>query len=351
MGARTGGASGFRRRSLRRSPRLTLPLLLLAVHAGGAGTISPSAKQCAEAGHAECSAEPSPTTPLQEFDQGSLGELWDQMRLCADSLFHSGDVPTVEFFSRYFEQHWVHLRDTPRSGQPRRAQVCASLFPLAGLRPIIAESDPLFLSSHVKLASHRQTSAYRCSSNADCLQGLDEKDTTVVVNELEFYRPAPSMLTRELKRKLGIWVHMNAYYTPAGGHHGFGLHTDNTDGLVLQLAGKKRWDICGFTAVGSKEYNLMKEQNIGTPHRDPAVHAKMSPAMQALYSDCSTVTLTAGDVLYMPSGTVHMAWSTADAVRESRAASSAVPPARPRRAVPCPPVPCLPVPCERAEAK
>ena len=82
------------------------------------------------------------------------------------------------------------------------------------------------------------------------------------------FRPAASLLAKELKRRLGLWVHLNIYSTPKGEHHGFGLHSDQTDGLIIQLEGDKLWEICGFSAP---DISNMRSNgaiaNMGTPHR------------------------------------------------------------------------------------
>lgn len=59
----------------------------------------------------------------------------------------------------------------------------------------------------------------------------------MVIGSIEYFRPAGSIFTRELKRRLGLWVNLNVYYTPGGDHrgrHGFGLHSDQTDGLIVR---------------------------------------------------------------------------------------------------------------------
>eukprot|EP01051_Picozoa_sp_SAG22_P023251 SAG22_NODE_5919_length_931_cov_1.302885_1_plen_33_part_10 len=32
------------------------------------------------------------------------------------------------------------------------------------------------------------------------------------------------------------------YYTPTGEHRGFGLHSDVTDPLIIQIEGEKYWE-------------------------------------------------------------------------------------------------------------
>jgi hypothetical protein len=94
---------------------------------------------------------------------------------------------------------------------------------------------------------------------------------TLVLQALQRTWPPLIDLCRRLERELSHPVQANAYLTPAGAT-GLAPHADEHDVLVLQLAGRKAWDV----------------EHLGA------------------------VTTTEGDVLYLPVGTRHSAASQLD---------------------------------------
>jgi hypothetical protein len=89
---------------------------------------------------------------------------------------------------------------------------------------------------------------------------------TLVLQALQRTWPPLIELCRRLERELSHPVQANAYLTPAGAS-GLARHADDHDVLVLQVSGRKAWDV-----------EVLGE-----------------------------VTLTTGDVLYLPAGTEHAA--------------------------------------------
>jgi hypothetical protein len=102
---------------------------------------------------------------------------------------------------------------------------------------------------------------------ADAVSG----GTTLVLQGLQRTWPPLIDLCRRLERELSHPVQANAYLTPAGAS-GLASHTDEHDVLVLQLSGRKAWDI----------------EHLGA------------------------ITMTQGDVLYLPVGTRHAASAQQD---------------------------------------
>ena len=54
----------------------------------------------------------------------------------------------------------------------------------------------------------------------------------------------------------------------AGENRGFGLHTDLTDGLILQLEGVKLWDVCGMSPPDLAAPGNGVLADFGVPHKD-----------------------------------------------------------------------------------
>ena len=145
-----------------------------------------------------------------------------------------------------------------------------------------------------------------------------------MIDGIEYSLPTAAALVRSLKRRLGLWVHVNVYHTPAGSAHGFGLHSDRTDVIILQLEGEKHWDVCGRVLPDlANVADFGEVPDVGTPHRHTDhTSSYNAAAAQVLASQpvvvqravqptqCKRVRLRRGDVLYLPSGQIHMAESS-----------------------------------------
>jgi hypothetical protein len=102
----------------------------------------------------------------------------------------------------------------------------------------------------------------------------------------ELSRPVGD-LAAALERDLGERVQVNAY-VGWGTTHGFDLHWDDHDVLVLQVAGRKRWEIHG----PSRPWPLFRDTEVAQP-----------PAGGAM----AEYLLGDGDLLYVPRGWWHVA--------------------------------------------
>jgi hypothetical protein len=96
---------------------------------------------------------------------------------------------------------------------------------------------------------------------------LFDAGATLVMQGLERTHEPLRVFTRQLATELSHSVQANAYLSPGGGAKGLGRHADEHDVFVLQVEGDKRWDVEGL----------------------------------------GELTMTAGDVLYMPRATQHVA--------------------------------------------
>jgi hypothetical protein len=108
---------------------------------------------------------------------------------------------------------------------------------------------------------------------------------TLVLDGVDQLHPPVRELAAGLERQLGERVQVNLY---ASFHErrGFGLHWDDHDVLVLQVAGRKRWRVYGMT----RRYPL---------HRDLAEPAE--PAGEPVWDGF----LQAGALLHVPRGHWH----------------------------------------------
>jgi hypothetical protein len=150
-----------------------------------------------------------------------------------------------------------------------------------------------FVGSGVKPLAREQLTVDSTINMAAILKELDEKKSLLLVN-VHRLDPKVGALCRQIADDfraqglvLGKPVRANAYFTPPRAQ-GLDPHYDDHDVLVLQLHGSKRWRI---------------HHEVKWPRRPmadvlPREFIKATP---------QELTLTPGDVLYLPRGFVHEA--------------------------------------------
>jgi lysine-specific demethylase/histidyl-hydroxylase NO66 len=114
---------------------------------------------------------------------------------------------------------------------------------------------------------------------------------TVIINSLERRWPAVAAMNRNLEAFFGCRVHTNLYLTPPGAQ-GFGAHYDPDENFILQIDGSKHWRFYG----PARELPLLEEK-APIPAKQLA-----TPTLEAL--------LQPGDLLYIPRGHVHEAFTS-----------------------------------------
>ena len=119
------------------------------------------------------------------------------------------------------------------------------------------------------------------------LAGLLRTGATLIINQVNAVSPRAHELARNLERTLGAGVNMNLY---AGWRtdNGFRKHWDDHDFFILQVAGRKRWEVYPDTR----------------PHPLTGDTAARLVPTKPLW----TGMLTQGDVLYVPRGWWHIAY-------------------------------------------
>ncbi|WP_406114017.1 cupin domain-containing protein [Kitasatospora purpeofusca] len=116
---------------------------------------------------------------------------------------------------------------------------------------------------------------------------------TLILNAVQARFPALNGLIQQLSKELSSRIQVNTYLTPAGSQ-GFKAHHDQHDVFIAQLHGTKRWQIFGAPLplpLRAQSYD----------------HSQAEPAEPVAEFD-----LKAGDVLYLPRGTVHAGKSADD---------------------------------------
>ena len=196
-------------------------------------------------------------------------------------------VDPVDFVREYWEKKPLHIhRDDPK--------YYSDLLTLDDMDRVLTLSDSRLARVRVVIAGKETPIAQLGrSAGQHALEALYEQfrnGSTIVVNALESRWESLRRLSSTLGAELTVRLQMNIYLTPAG-NQGFAPHYDMHDVFVAQVHGRKHWRLAG------QPYELPL-------HGQPYDKSRPEPEPDREFDLC------AGDVLYLPRGTVH--WATAN---------------------------------------
>ena len=151
---------------------------------------------------------------------------------------------------------------------------------------LIREAEPVPVSSFVSYQTSRRKTQIPRLRAAELTREL-RRGATLVLDAVDELHEPITALAESLERVFGVRIQVNAY---AGWRtsHGFDLHWDDHDVLIVQVAGRKRWSVYGMT----RRYPLPKDvaPDLGRPE---------DPLWEGMLQD--------GDLLYIPRGWWHVA--------------------------------------------
>jgi lysine-specific demethylase/histidyl-hydroxylase NO66 len=198
---------------------------------------------------------------------------------------------------RFLDDHWgrapLHRVGADGSG-------FADLFSLDDVDHLVASTSPRLPTFRLvrdgrPLESSRYTRTAKIggktvSGVGDPRRVFEEFDAgaTIVLQGLQRYWPPLTRFCRSLELELTHAVQANAYVTPARSR-GLGVHYDTHDVFVLQLAGRKAWEV--YPPVLA----------------DPLPSQPWSSDRGAPGEPCLSADVRAGDCLYVPRGFLHSA--------------------------------------------
>lgn len=197
----------------------------------------------------------------------------------------------AEFFSTFWEQrHLCIKRDRPRYYE--------SLITAADLEDIIAHSDARYPAIRLSKGGHYyapETYTRNVKHGDESFIGVPDLKTiveeyargaTVALPAIHRTWKTLGSLCDHLQSTLDHAAHANVYITP-GSAKGFTPHYDVHEVLVLQIAGRKRWQLY--------------EPVIPLPHRTQLFR----PDLYNGQAPMAEIELDAGDFLYLPRGVLH----------------------------------------------
>lgn len=191
----------------------------------------------------------------------------------------------------FFDDVWGRSHYLARNGTPDRF---AALLPdrrleevLAALRP---HPDMLRLVKQGKTLPLVETLLPDGSVDLVQLRNHYADGYTIVLNGVERFVPDIRRLTNAIARDSDLETQVNVYVTPPAAQ-GFAAHFDDHDVLVLQVRGSKTWHVHLSSPLVPPEHFHLRERAV-----DPAD-----------IKEPERVTLSKGDVLYLPRGLIHAA--------------------------------------------
>ena len=194
-----------------------------------------------------------------------------------------------DFVTNYWESNFLHIkRDRP--------DYFKSIFSIESFDRILQYGKPRGKSLRVV---QNQTpllpSKYENedgSLNLNQLYAAYSDGYTIVVNEINRYSESLNSLVHNLRQELSHDVKANAYLTPSN-QKALSPHYDTHDVFVLQISGKKHW-------------NFYDDTNFKTP----LLNSFQPVFQEGQLSGKKEVTIEAGDLMYIPRGLPHEAYTT-----------------------------------------
>ena len=210
-----------------------------------------------------------------------------------------GPTGRDRFFRDYWEREPLHVA----RGAPGFYQ---GLLSRADVEQVIAFTRPKFVDtrgfsgeaprapSYVQgwLSDRQLTAGAKYADIAEVRRVYTRGLTVVIMTMHQRWGPVAA-LCRGLEEVFRCPVHANVYLTPRGAQ-GFDAHFDTHEVLVLQLEGTKVWRL------------------YGVPRPLPLVDERLQ-ADRGQFGPVREVTLEAGDLLYLPRGFVHEAFTAEEA--------------------------------------
>jgi bifunctional lysine-specific demethylase and histidyl-hydroxylase NO66 len=186
---------------------------------------------------------------------------------------------------RFVREHWARAPLYRPGADPA---AFADLFSLGDVDHILSSTTPRFPAFRMvkegkQLDPRSYTKPGRVGgqpvddlADPGCVYEHFQAGATIVLQSLHRFWPPLTRLSRDLELALTHPVQVNAYITPPASR-GLGVHHDEHDVFVLQVYGRKRWDV---------------HDPDGLPERR-LIEAELAP----------------GDCLYIPQRFPHAAWT------------------------------------------
>jgi hypothetical protein len=193
-------------------------------------------------------------------------------------------LTTDEFFARFFEQDWYLT--------PGVLPQLLDLISIDRIDEIIADSElppkSLGMAQSGRGISTDEFTHPNGSIDRGAVLDNFRNGMTIVLPQLQFADGKLYDFCLGLERDFGARIQTNIYLTP-NSSQGFGIHYDDHDVLVLQVSGRKKWEI-----YGQRDGLPYKGEKFRSEDHDPG-------ELKAEF------VIEPGQCLYVPRGLAHRA--------------------------------------------
>lgn len=204
-------------------------------------------------------------------------------------------VTVKDFFQNYFEKNFLHVQrdDANYYHNVLNINELDRYFQARNLTHdflrVTNNGGDYNPDSWTRFEQRSNTDPYRIVV-IEKLFSLFNEGATIIINAAQTAIPSLTSFCSSLEHELKTWVQPNIYITPPESQ-GFVPHFDPHDVFVIQITGRKKWLLYDY------------------PEKLPVSVRSVSDYEYEKKEPDHIVEMQAGDLLYMPRGTVHFAKS------------------------------------------
>ncbi len=198
-------------------------------------------------------------------------------------------ISKADFTNKYWEKQLLHIERNNDS-------FYESLFSIKDFDTVLEYGKPK--GGYLRVVKNQEPLLPTKYENHDGSLNLNQlyaaytDGYTLVVNEIHKFWGPINEFVQNIRQTLNHNVKANAYLTPAN-HKALSPHFDTHDVIVLQISGKKHW-------------NFYDDTNFKTP----LLNSFQPVFQEGQLSGKKEVTVKAGDLMYIPRGLPHEAYTT-----------------------------------------
>ncbi|HEV7684277.1 MAG TPA: cupin domain-containing protein [Pyrinomonadaceae bacterium] len=206
--------------------------------------------------------------------------------------------------SDFFDQYWELAALLVKRGEAgRHHELIDDSWDASDTDGVLSMAERLPAEAVEVIGRDQPNSAAGDSNGA--IAGWFNQGATIRVRAIQRFCEPLGDLCRNIEAELGCPVRANLYCTPANSR-GFNLHFDTHEVFVLQLFGKKRWQIFAPSETLPLEFvprlSFENDREAVSRSRGPGGISETQPGPPALEA-----VLEPGDCLYLPRGFLHQA--------------------------------------------
>ena len=198
-------------------------------------------------------------------------------------------ISIKDFEANYWEKQVLHIqRDNP--------DFFSSLFSIEDLDKVLEYNRPQGVS--LKVVKSNQPMNPTVYENQDGSLNLNQLYTayadgySILINGIQRYWNPIKSLTENIRQQISHSASANLYLTPEN-EKAFSPHYDSHDVFAIQISGEKHWILYDDTHF-----------------KTPLLNSYQPTFQREQLTGAREITLCAGDILYMPRGVPHEAYTT-----------------------------------------